>query len=281
MPLILFMVGFAVGTFGTMVGAGGGFLVVPLLHLVFGFSPLQAVGTSLAMVFMNASSGTLAYARQKRIDYYSGIVFGAATLPAAIVGARVASLFTDRSFRLTFAGLLSLMAIYMLVVKEKSQESALAPVSAAREDAANPLGRPLLGAFHRQVSLADVTGQVFIYSYNLLPGIIFGTLVGLVSSVLGIGGGIIHVPAMIYILGFPAHIATATSHFILVLTALFGVIAHAIDGNVLWPAAIPLGAGAVLGAPLGARLARKLPGRIIVIALSGALILISLRLALS
>ena len=75
--------GLAVGSFGTLVGIGGGIFLVPIFLLVLGWAPQQAVGTSLMVVFLNALSGTLAYVRQKRIYYQAALWFSAATFPGA------------------------------------------------------------------------------------------------------------------------------------------------------------------------------------------------------
>src|SRR5581483_4819060 len=85
--VVLVALGFAVGAFGTLIGAGGGFILVPLLLLAFHFPPPDAVGTSLSLVFLNALSGSVAYLRQRRVDLSLGWRFAAATVPGAIGGA--------------------------------------------------------------------------------------------------------------------------------------------------------------------------------------------------
>jgi len=79
--------GFLVGALGTLIGAGGGFLLVPLLILAYRLPPADAVGTSLALVFLNALSGTVAYLRQRRVDLSLGWKFAVATVPGAVGGA--------------------------------------------------------------------------------------------------------------------------------------------------------------------------------------------------
>ncbi|MGH3000420.1 MAG: sulfite exporter TauE/SafE family protein, partial [Gaiellaceae bacterium] len=86
--VILVAIGVGVGTFGTIVGAGGGFILTPILLLLYPHdSPRTITAISLAVVFFNAASGSVAYARQRRIDYRSGVVFAIATLPGAVGGA--------------------------------------------------------------------------------------------------------------------------------------------------------------------------------------------------
>jgi hypothetical protein len=104
--------------------------------------------------------------------------------------------------------------------------------------------------------------------------------IGLFSSLVGIGGGLIHVPLLIYVFGFPAHVATATSHFVLVFTALAGVAEHVLDGTFpRWlPRILLLAAGVIGGAQLGALLSRRVSGPWIVVGLAIALGLVGVRL---
>jgi len=84
---VLFLTGIGIGALGTLIGAGGGWMIVPLLLFGYHFSPQEAVGTSLAVVFLNALSGSLAYMVQRRVLYQMGIAFAIATIPGALVGA--------------------------------------------------------------------------------------------------------------------------------------------------------------------------------------------------
>ena len=258
--------GFAVGIYGTLVGAGGGFVIVPFLLLVRHARPEQAAGTSLAVVFLNALSGTVAYARQRRVDYASGIWFAAATVPGAVLGAYGARAFSGRAFDLVFGGLLLAVAAVLL----------WRPLPAAGATAGSPARGRAWWPVERR--LADAAGGVFRYRYDRVWGILLSFVVGYASSVLGVGGGIVHVPALVYLLGFPAHVATATSHFILAVTAGVGTLSHAALGHVFFLPAGLMGLGAVLGAPVGARLSRNLHGGWIVRGLAVALAAVGIRL---
>ncbi len=105
--------GVAIGAFGTLIGAGGGFLLVPLLLLLYHFSHPTAVGTSLALVFLNAASGTVAYLRQRRVDLSLGGTFAAATIPGAVAGAFVSRLLSTSTFSLTFGVILLGIAVVL------------------------------------------------------------------------------------------------------------------------------------------------------------------------
>src|SRR5438094_763257 len=105
-PLI--PLGFAVGAYGTLIGAGGGFLLVPALLLLFPTArPTTITSISLAVVFFNAVSGSIAYARDRRIDYRTGLIFAAATVPGAVLGA-IAVGYVPRAL---FDGLFGLLLI--------------------------------------------------------------------------------------------------------------------------------------------------------------------------
>jgi uncharacterized membrane protein YfcA len=266
------VLGFGTGVYGTLVGAGGGFLLVPLLLITLRVQPAQAAGTSLAVVFLNALSGSISYARQGRIDYQPAIAFALATLPGAYLGAHVAGRFGGATFRWVFALLLLGIAAILLWRPTSVGDAG----GGAQPASDGPRGR-----WRIQRTLTDRMGHVFRYQYNLLGGILASVLVGFVSSILGIGGGIIHVPMLIHLLGFPAHVATATSHFILAISAGVGAGTHAALGHVLLGPAAALGGGVVVGAQVGAALSHRVRGSLVVRILSLALVLVAARLLLT
>jgi len=226
--IILLFVGLFVGFFGTIVGVGGGLIVVPLLTIVYHFSPQYAVGTSMCIVALNAVSGSLSYAKQKRIDYRTGIMFGLATLPGAFFGAYLLQLVSRKAFDIGFAIFLFIIAAYMM----------LRPKQEFRTDSSNlEFKRP---------------------DYNKFLGVLISFGVGFIASMAGIGGGIIHVPAMIYLFHFHPFIAVPTSHFILAISAIFASFSHASIGEVEWSFVLYLGIGAVIGAQVGGKLSHRL-----------------------
>jgi uncharacterized membrane protein YfcA len=195
--------------------------------------------------------------------------FAAATVPGAVLGAYGARAFSGKSFDLVFGALLIVVAA---LLSWRPAAGPATPPPAGKEEKAPPW------AWHVERRFADSGGEVFHYRYDRARGLVLSFFVGFLSSVLGIGGGIVHVPALIYLLGFPAHIATATSHFILAVTAGVGTVAHLAFGHVLvWPAVL-MGAGAMAGAPLGAWLSRRFHGRWIVRGLALALVVVGIRL---
>ena len=121
---------------------------------------------------------------------------------------------------------------------------------------------------------------MYVYSYNAGMGVAASTGVGFLSSLLGIGGGVVHVPIMVRILRFPAHIATATSQYVLMVSALTGTLVHVSTGELAGGYAITgaLAVGVLGGAQIGAALSRRVHGDVLIRLLGGALALTSLRL---
>lgn len=263
MPLLLVGVGLFVGMYGTMAGIGGGVVLVPLLILIFQHvSPGVLTGISLAVVLLNSTSGTLAYARQRRIDYKNGLIFAMATIPGTILGVWTLNFISMRYFSIIFAVLMLAVAAFIILHPQTKQP-----------DNTEHGGKTVF-------RVIDKYGQTYTYSFNRWLGIGFSLLAGFLSGLMGIGGGILHVPVMVYILGIPVHVATATSHFILIFTALSGVFSHLAMGTYLqnWPVILWLALGVIPGAQLGARLSRRIHGQQIVRLLALALVILGIRL---
>jgi uncharacterized protein len=262
--LLMIGIGFLIGTFGTLIGAGGGFILMPLLLLMFPDMPPDVLTSiSLCVVFLNASSGTVAYARMKRIDYRSAIVFAIATLPGSIIGALATGYISRHVFNIVLGCLLVVLAIFLIL---KPQQGGYA----SRFNKGKLVTR----------DLTDANGERYQFSFNIWNGILISFGVGFLSSLLGIGGGIIHVPALASMLNFPIHVATATSHAILAVMALSSTIVHMIQGSFWegWQTAVCIGGGVIVGAQLGAGLSHRVKPKGIIIALAGALLIVGVRL---
>jgi uncharacterized membrane protein YfcA len=264
--LLLSLVGIGVGAYGTLIGAGGGFLLVPILLFLYPKeTPAQLTAISLAAVFANAASGSVAYLRAGRVDVRTALPFAAATIPGSVLGALLIHGVARGTFELIFGAVLGVLALYLLWRPE-------------RPAGASQAFRP---TSHRRV--VDAQGNVYEYSFNLPLGIALSLGVGFVSSFLGIGGGIIHVPVMTQLLGFPVHLATGTSHAVLAVMAGTATAVHALSG-VLDPVVrrtLVLAAGLVVGAQFGARLSARTRGPWIVRLLGLGLLAVAARLLVS
>lgn len=266
LELLLIPLGFAVGAYGTIVGAGGGFVLVPILLIIYtDEDPVTITSISLIVVFLNALSGSAAYARLRRIDYLAGGAFAVAALPGAIGGALFVHRVPRDVFDAIFGALLLAVAAYTIW-------------SVGRPAIMRP---PVRGRFVVNREMPADEGGVFRYSYNLLHGALFSVGIGFISSLFGIGGGVILVPAMINVLRFPVHIATATSQFALMFMSGEGSAVHLVNGDLAGENAVRallISAGAIPGAQIGARIAQRFGGTAIARLLAVALVVVGARL---
>jgi hypothetical protein len=255
--LWLIPLGFLTGAYGALIGAGGGFVLAPALLLIYPAEASETITSiSLAVVFFNALSGTIAYTRAKRINYKAGISFAAATVPGAVAGALTNMTVSRAKFDVVFGVLLIAVAVFL---------------------AFNP-GKQVAARF-AQASL-DSFGIGELSGPTLLAGALLSTIFGFISSFFGIGGGFLYVPALVHLLRFPVHIATATSLFILTITAFAGSATHVAAGLFHHGVrrAVLLSIGAILGAQAGAWLSHRLRGDWIIRSLALALALVGFRL---
>lgn len=264
--LALAAVGLGVGTFGSLIGVAGGLLLVPILLFLYPHdSPANITSTTLAVAFLSALSGSIAYGRLKRIDYRSGIFFSLSAVPGSVIGASITTLLNRNIFQIVFGISLIMVAIYLLMRPEKLNTT------------------PFIKAGRTTRKITDSSGNTFSYSFSLPVGMAIAFGVGLVGGLLGIGGGIMHVPVLTQILGFPTHIATATSQFVVATTTIAAVTVHAVSSAFTQgiPRTAALSAGAIVGAQIGARLSQRISGPWIVRLLALALCLVAVRLLIA
>jgi uncharacterized membrane protein YfcA len=263
-PFLLVPIGAVVGLVGSLIGVGGGFFVVPfLLYFAEGFTPRTATATSLGVVLLSALSATVANARRGRIDVSTGAVIAVGSLPGAWAGRMLIGRITDRTFTLSFSGLRVAVALYLLLVRLKPGQGILR-------------GRPR--------ELADREGQVHRYETNLPVGLLAAAGVGVVSSLFGVGGGLVLVPFLVAGYGMPMLVATATAQFAFLFTAAGGLAAEA-----LGPEGFPthglatmilLGIGVVAGAQAGVAAARRVRERLVRACLAAVILAVAAMMAL-
>lgn len=268
---LLVVIGFLIGTIGTLIGAGGGFILVPLLILsIPSLNPDSITAISMGVVACNAISGSIAYIKAKRVDFKAGIIFAICTIPGSILGVLTTKVISKQIFDLLFGTILIGLAFFLFIKGQKK--------SSRPSFDGNKKGRI-------SQNITDKNGGVYNYSYNIRNGIFLSILVGYLSPLLGIGGGIIHVPAMTEWLMFPVHVATATSHFILAIMSTVSVVTHFFQGSYKDPLVIKLlvglAVGVIPGAQVGAYLSHRLKGKIIVKALAVCLAIVGVRIFFS
>lgn len=241
--ILLLSIAVAVGGLASFLGIGGGSILVPTLHLFLGYPMRAAVGTSLAVVVFTASSATLEYCRQRRVDPLIVAVLAPAAVVGALVGAWLTPFFDEQSIKAVFAAILGYASLRMMEVLP------------------SPAGKRtfFLGPSIKR-RLVDSEGEVFDYELNAATLPIVALLTGLISGFIGIGGGIVLVPAMV-LMGVPVHVAIASSSASIAVSSIASSSTHALLGNVRTDHLLPLLTGVVVGAQLGSRVARKTPPR--------------------
>jgi hypothetical protein len=263
----LVLLGFAVGTYGTIIGAGGGFVLVPVLIFVYpGYGPERLTAISLAVVCANATSGSIAYGRHKRIDYLTGAIFAMSSIPGVISGAIMVHYVPERLFSTLFG--IMLLAIAAVSLRRRS--------AAVRSPERGP------GVLVRR--LEDPEGRTYVYAYKVWQGVALSVVIGFISSLFGIGGGVIHVPAMIILLHIPVQYAVATSHFVLAFMSGGGSVVHLIDGSLAGAQLLKAGAlaaGAIPGAQIGAQISHRIKGGHVLMLLAVAIVFLGIRLLAS
>ena len=258
----LSLLGIGAGTYATIIGAGGGFIVTPVLLLLFpDKAPAVVIAVGLAVAGLNSMSGSISYARYKRIDYITGLIVAGAISPGAIIGAWITQFVHRGSFDIGFGFALVALSLYIIFRSSLQQEG------------------NLRGNIIR--NFEDGDGVHHSYSFNFVPTVIASFLSGIGAGVMGVGGGIILVPIFVKWLGFPAKIATSTVLFAVIFMTLASTATHVVQGDFSleeWRLVLAIGIGIVIGAQIGARISQNLRNQRILHLLSLALMVGGIRL---
>lgn len=219
--MMAFVVGALLGVVFSVLGAGGGILAVPVLLIGFKTSVSEATGAGLAVVWVAAIAGTISHGRAGRVDARVALTFGLPSVLGAVGGAKLHALVPER----VTVGLFALVLLTAVAAMfRKKPEAAAAPVA---------------------------TWAI----------VVAGVATGVLTGFLGVGGGFLVVPALTLWAALPLHRAVGTSMAVIAMSSLSGAVVHLLAGHVPLSLVLPMGAGAVVGAVLGAPLSGRLPER--------------------
>lgn len=248
--LLYIAIGFVAALMGTLVGAGGGFILIPLLLSLFPEkSALQITAISIAVVFCNSFSGSLVYGLTKKISYKRSGLLAVAAFPGSLLGVfcidLISRLWFERVFGLWLFFLAGILAWKVFFTKNSIK--------------------------------TELTDRDTHRAFVLMMGA--SCFVGFISSLLGIGGGIIFVPAMMLILRYPIHRATANSQFVLACTSFVTFLTHLWAGSYQGQTGllIYLAVGALGGGQMGAKVSKYFSPAALVLAFISLLIFVGLR----
>jgi uncharacterized membrane protein YfcA len=252
LAVLFFFIGLIAGAVGSVVGLGGGLFFVPaLLYFVNlvqpgSMSPQMATGTSLVVIAVTALSSSLAYLKQKKVDTPIAWLFFFGSTPGAIAGVYLNTLLPVEAFSLLF-GLFQLCMFILMMVKDRLKPRSI--------------------RWDIQRRYVDREGVEHEYGYSRWSAVLVAFFVGVCSSLFGVGGGVLMVPAMMVLFRYPPHIATATSMLVIFLSAVVGSTTQVLHDHVNWLFAAMLAPGAWAGGKLGAYVASRLKGKTIVLVL--------------
>jgi hypothetical protein len=255
--LLLIAGGIATGLFGSLLGLGGGVLLVPLLTLGFDLPVREAVGVSLVCVIITSAASATVFLDRQVANLRLGMVLELFTAMGALIGGLVAFLLDERFL----AGLFSILLVYTAATMLRPREAAAAAVAddLAVRDAEEP--RPPDPTSWSRVGEA-MSGETYRIRAPI-PGAIGGVGGGVVSALLGIGGGLVMVPVMHVVMGVPLRIATATSNFMIGVTASTSALVYLLRGGIDPYATGPAAIGVFIGAAVGSRIAHRVGVRLL------------------
>ncbi|MGE3065609.1 MAG: sulfite exporter TauE/SafE family protein [Hyphomicrobiaceae bacterium] len=274
--VVLLGMGGAVGFLSGMFGVGGGFLMTPLL-IFSGVPSAIAVGTESAHIVASSVSGALAQYRRNNIDIKMGVVLLVGGIVGSIVGVQLVRVLRrvgqfDFFIALCYVTFLGVIGALMLVesLSTMRQMRAGTHVSGRRPGQHNWIhGLPFKMRFHRS--------KLYI---SALPPVLIGAFVGLLAAIMGVGGGFIMVPAMIYLLRVPTSVVVGTSLFQIVFVAAATTILHASQNFAVdVTLALLLMIGGVIGAQFGAAAGQRLKGEQLRFLLASLVLAVALRMA--
>jgi uncharacterized membrane protein YfcA len=255
--LLMLAGGVAAGAFGSILGLGGGLLIVPLLTLGFGLPLREAVGVSLVCVIVTSSASAGVYLQRRQANLRLGMVLELFTAAGAIAGGAVAFLIDER----LLAGLFTLLLVYVAAtmlrgLREPAEEPATDDETPPHAHLEN--GPPELAEATSMVAGLGGPG----YNMRRLPAAALGSVgAGIASALLGIGGGLIKVPLMHLVLAVPLRVATATSNLMIGITASASAIVYLVRGGIDAYVAGPTAIGVFVGASIGSRLGHRVGQR--------------------
>ena len=239
--LWLIPLGFAAGLLGSMIGLGGGIIVVPVLTFL-GFLPTVAASNSLFAALSNATASTISYSKQRRIEYSLGIKLGLLTIPGTVLGALMSTDVAPDIFKILFGFVLIASAAYIFLRKKIETKD------------------------------KRISKQMIIFTIGA------SFFAGIISSFFGIGGGIIFVPLMVVGMGMVMKKAAPTSQMILLFASLSGVIVHSFLGHPDFIQAGLLAIGSFIGGLVGARLSIDIKERYLQIIVSVVILIAAAKL---
>lgn len=272
--ILLLGLGGLVGVLSGIFGVGGGFLMTPLLFFI-GIPPAVAVATQANQIMASSFSALLAHMRRKTVDLRMGTVLLVGGLVGAVIGVMIFNYLkslgqVDLFVRLCYVLFLGVIGLLMFFESLRAIRNTRRGTPAKRKKHGWVHGLPFKMRFR--------TSGLYI---SVIPPLLVGLMVGILAAIMGVGGGFIMVPAMIYLLGMPTKVVVGTSLFQIIFVAGFTTMLHATTNHTVDVAlAVLLLVGGVIGAQFGTRIGVKMKAEQLRIFLAAMVLAVCFKLAL-
>lgn len=258
---VVFM-GLVVGFLAGLFGVGGGFLMTPLLNMVIGIPMNVAVGSDLTQISATATSGAIAHRKMGNVEPKLALMILGGSVAGVQVGVHLVNILKEKGLsgliiKEVYVVMLTLISFLILLESIKTlRAQRLGTLSAdGGETVTMGIGSKIqkINIFSVHLSKANINVPVFV------PPLI-GFVVGILAGIMGVGGGFIMVPALLYVIGVPTMVAVGTDLFQMMITAASGSVGHALSGNVDFILVGLILTGSTVGAQFGAKASKKVGG---------------------
>ena len=289
--LVLLAGGAAAGVFGSLLGLGGGVLIVPLLSLALGLPLREAVAISLVAVIVTSCASAAVYLQRHVANLKLGMTLELFSASGALIGGLIAFAIDERILAALFAALLAWVAVSMArrrdPVRGAPPAAAATPAATTQRGEAgrdaeaglaaeldlDPADSPIVASLPEPGPVPDIAPANLSFAaeisgpgyrvHRLPAGMAGSILAGLNSALLGVGGGIVKVPVMHLVMGVPLRTSTATSNLMMGITAVASAVIYLLRDEIDPFVAGPIALGVFLGATLGSRLAHRVDLRVL------------------
>lgn len=260
--LLLIIIGGLSAIIGSIVGIGGGIIIVPTLvylgvdHIILhGITTQIAIGTSSVILIVTGLSSSLGYLKTKQVDIKNGSIFLFGLLPGSLIGSFLSQYLTLKSFNLYF-GIFMIFVAILLMVRHKIKPFKI-------------FNKPKY-----EKTYIDAEGKTYHYSVPPLVAFVATLLIGILTGLFGIGGGALMTPLMLIVFRFPPHVAVGTSMMMIFFSSVMSSIGHIIQGHVAWDYSIVLIISSYIGAKIGVKVNHSIKSDTVVMLLRTVMLLI-------
>ena len=264
--ILLILIGGLSAILGSIVGIGGGIIIVPTLvylgvnhHLLHGITTQIAIGTSSVILIVTGLSSSLGYLKTKQVDIKNGSIFLFGLLPGSLVGSFLSRYLTLDSFNLYF-GVFMIFVSILLMIRHKIKPFKI-------------FDKPKYARTY-----VDAEGKTYRYSVPPLFAFITTLFIGILTGLFGIGGGALMTPLMLIVFRFPPHVAVGTSMMMIFFSSVMSSIGHILQGHVAWGYSIILIISSVIGAQIGVRVNRSMKSDTVVMLLRTVMLMMGVYL---